>query len=200
MLITAEQLSKTRDPQRWDTTATMWLSVMGSGLCSWWLEESVMFRCHLTSHFGFCHSNVTVSPLFMCCYNMFHLFMYAFTQNAPSGVVVVMPVRVWGSLGNTLSNITALNENVLSTALWKCLGIDTLQQQMLGQAVLSRLPFRGLSASVCQMMGVIPAPVPPSGPYTLILSSVLFTIWWRITSLYDESEELEPGVEGWMSV
>lgn len=116
----------------------------------------------------------TVSPLFMCCYNMSHLFMYAFTQNAPSGVVVVvMPVRVWGSLENTLSNITALNENVLSTALWKCLGIEALQQQMLGQAVLSRLPFRGLTASVCQMMGVIPAPVPPSGPYTLILSSVL---------------------------
>ncbi len=51
---------------------------------------------------------------------------------------------------NSLINVTALNENVLSTLLRKRLGIETVQQQMLGQAVLNRLPFTGLTVSVAR--------------------------------------------------
>lgn len=101
----------------------------------------------------------------------------------------------------------ALNENVLSTMLRGCLGIETLKQQMLGQAVLNRLPFKDYF-TLPDDEGQLCFLSPPSAPNT---HSELraFTIWWRILffcishrtmKVKDLSHAATPGAEGWMSI
>lgn len=69
------------------------------------------------------------------------------------------------TMRKSLWNITALNENVMFTMLWKRLGVKTLKQQMLGQGVhYFTLPDNEGAT--------LPSHVPPAGPYTLIVSYV----------------------------
>ncbi len=112
-----------------------------------------------------------------------------------------------GIIRNTLSNITALNENVLSTMLGKCLGIETLQQQMLGQAVLNRLLFKDYF-TLPDDEGR-PCFLSLLQDQTLILSYVLlqygggyyFSVSVNETmKVKNLSHAATPGAKGWMSI
>lgn len=130
------------------------------------------------------------------------LRMLEYKMGHPEGLLWCLCVGK-GIIRNTLLNIIDLNENALSTTLWKCFGIEAQKQQMLSQAVLTRL----FSISLCQMTRVNPAPVPASGPCTLILSYVplqygggyYFRISPQTVVVKNLNQGLMPGAEGRLS-